>query len=262
MWLRWIVLVFIPSSWLMGVTAYLTTDLAPIPLMWIIPLALYLLSFILAFARSTRRDSSRPRPVVALSDRAARAGHERRVCSPSYGFPFICSRFLPVRWLAMVRWLRMRPPARNLSVFYVTIALGGLLGGIWNALVAPLVFDRVVEYPLALVLACLVAPGFDGPSRSTKLRRTWLWDLLFAGVVFGLTAVLATNQAGLGDSVTGRAGRDGRLGPGRSVMRDGPAQTDPVCARDRRSPGGRRSGAGRERPAAPHRARLFLASCA
>ena len=51
-WLRWLVLVFIPSSWLMGVTTYLTTDLASIPLMWIIPLALYLLSFILAFARS------------------------------------------------------------------------------------------------------------------------------------------------------------------------------------------------------------------
>src|SRR5208282_5554055 len=52
-YLRWIILVFIPSSWLLGVTTYLTTDLAPIPLLWIIPLALYLLSFILAFARVT-----------------------------------------------------------------------------------------------------------------------------------------------------------------------------------------------------------------
>ena len=52
-WLRWLILVFIPSSWLMGVTTYLTTDLASIPLIWIIPLALYLLSFILAFAQST-----------------------------------------------------------------------------------------------------------------------------------------------------------------------------------------------------------------
>ena len=99
----------------------------------------------------------------------------------------------------------MRPPARDLSVFYVTIALGGLLGGIWNALVAPLIFDRVVEYPLALILVCLAAPGFEARDRSTRWEAR-LGDLLFAGVVFLLTVMLATNQAGLGDSVLGVLG--------------------------------------------------------
>ena len=70
-----------------------------------------------------------------------------------------------------MRWPELRPPPRNLSVFYVTIALGGLLGGIWNALVAPLIFNRVVEYPLALVLACLAAPVFKTHADRTSCER-------------------------------------------------------------------------------------------
>ena len=143
----------------MGVTTYLTTDLASIPLMWIIPLALYLLSFIIAFARST-----------------ARLVRGRHVALPYLIVPLVLvmiAGFVHLFWipLHLVAFFvgslachgalaELRPPARNLSAFYVTIALGGLLGGVWNALVAPLLFDRVVEYPLALVLACLVAPGF------------------------------------------------------------------------------------------------------
>ena len=88
-WARWIVLVFIPASWLMGVTAYLTTDLASIPLMWIIPLALYLLSFILAFARSAA-GLVRARQLVASLSRSFPSCWS---CSPasstSSGFPFI-----------------------------------------------------------------------------------------------------------------------------------------------------------------------------
>ena len=196
---RWIVLVFIPASWLMGVTAYLTTDLASIPLMWIMPLALYLLSFILTFARSTAglaRTGTLALPylIVALV-LVMFAGFVHLLWIPLHLIAFFTGCLACHGALA-----GLRPQSRHLSVFYVTIALGGLVGGIWNALVAPLIFDRVVEYPLALVLACLVAPGFN----THKDGRVWkerLWDLLFAGVVFGLTMILATNQAGLGDSV-------------------------------------------------------------
>src|SRR5207244_12197301 len=68
-WLRWLVLVFIPSSWLMGVTTYLTTDLAAVPLLWVIPLALYLLSFIVAFAGSAAglvRLAARALPILLV----------------------------------------------------------------------------------------------------------------------------------------------------------------------------------------------------
>jgi hypothetical protein len=203
-WLRWVVLVFIPSSWLMGVTAYLTTDLAPIPLMWIIPLALYLFSFILAFgSRSVglvrAASVSLPYLIVPLV-LVMIAGFVHVLWIPLHLVAFFAGSLACHGALAL-----MRPPARDLSLFYVTIALGGLMGGIWTALAAPLLFNRVVEYPLALVLVCLVAPAL----KTHEEGRGWkhrLWDLLFAGVVFGLTVILVTNQGGLGDSVLGVVG--------------------------------------------------------
>jgi spermidine synthase len=203
-WAWWIALVFLPASWLMGVTTYLTTDLAPIPLMWIIPLSLYLLSFILAFSSFTVRlvrAANRSLPyLIAPLVLVMLAGFVHLVWIPLHLAAFFAGALACHSALA-----RMRPPAQNLSVFYVTIALGGLLGGIWNALVAPVLFDRIVEYPLALILACLIVPASKAHwnrGTSKSLSR----DLLFAAVVFGLTLILATNQAKLSDSVLGAIG--------------------------------------------------------
>ena len=203
-WLRWLALVFIPSSWLLGVTAYLTTDMASVPLAWIIPLALYLLSFILAFARSAAgfvRLATRSLPflivplVLVMS-----AGFVHLYWIPLHLIAFFAGSVACHGALA-----QMRPESERLSLYYVTIALGGLMGGIWTAIAAPIVFDRVVEYPLAIVLSCLAAP-------LTKIRdggrnlREWLGDFVFAGVVFLLAASFATNQVGLGDSLLGAFG--------------------------------------------------------
>jgi hypothetical protein len=100
---------------------------------------------------------------------------------------------------------RQRPSARYLSAFYVTIALGGLLGGVFNAFLAPVLFNRVVEYPLAIVLGCLAAGG-SGSVRAVAARRELIVDLLLPCAVFGLTAMLVTNQVGLADSVLGVLG--------------------------------------------------------
>src|SRR5262249_32185759 len=103
------------------------------------------------------------------------------------------------------RLARLRPAARHLSTFYVTIALGGLLGGVFNALIAPVVFDRIVEDPLAVVLACLVAPRHEG-GRERPAGKGWLGDLRLPAAVFLLAVLLTTNQAGLADSVMGVLG--------------------------------------------------------
>jgi len=200
-WLRWLILVFVPSSWLMGVTSYLTTDLVAIPLLWTIPLALYLLSFILAFAQSTAG-------VVLATSRALPFVVVPLVLVMSAGFAH--AAWIPLHLLAFFvgsvachgALAQLRPLARDASTFYVTIAIGGLLGGIFNALVAPIVFDRVIEYPLAVVLACLIAPAIS-PRQGRLTLKKWLGDLLISSVVFLLTAILATNQAGLADSVVG-----------------------------------------------------------
>ena len=121
-WLRWLVLVFIPSSWLMGVTAYLTTDLASIPLFWTIPLALYLLTFILSFARSGRpvvRAATWILPFILLPLALVRTS--RRGSFNRSGFLFTSSRFLPALWLATARW--PRPVHRHGSCRCFTLRL-------------------------------------------------------------------------------------------------------------------------------------------
>ena len=199
--LRWLVLVFIPSSWLMGVTTYLTTDLAAMPLLWVIPLALYLLSFIIAFAGSSSglvRLAPWALPIlVAPLVLVMNAGFVQAYWMPLHLLAFLAGAVACHGALA-----RLRPPARQLSTFYVTIAFGGLLGGVFNALIAPVIFSRVIEYPMAVVLACLVAPGM-GKLQVPRRWKEWRGDLLLAGIVFLLTAVLTTNQAGLANSFVG-----------------------------------------------------------
>ena len=229
----------------MGVTAYLTTDLASIPLMWIIPLALYLLSFILAFARSAAglvraASLSLPYLIVPLVLVMLAGFVHLLMDSPSSD-----RVFRRCAWLAMVRWPECGRRRGICRCFTSPSPWAGSWVGIWNALVAPLIFDRVVEYPLALVLACLVAPGFESPLESDELGRHWLRDLLFAGVVFCLTVILATNQAGLGDSVLGVLGVMIASGMGILSCVTARAQAVAVCARGCRGHGGRRPDAGR-----------------
>jgi hypothetical protein len=203
-YLRWIVLVFVPSSWLLGVTTYLTTDLAPIPLLWIIPLALYLLSFILAFARATAgmaRAAQALLPYILVPwVLVMSAGFAHAVWVPLHLVAFFIGSLTCHGALAQAR-----PPAADATIFYLTIALGGLFGGIFNALVAPIALNRIVEYPLAVVLACLVVPQDESWFRPRGLK-IWLGDLLVAGIVFLLAALVATNQAGLADSMLGVLG--------------------------------------------------------
>jgi hypothetical protein len=202
--LGWLILVFIPSSWLMGVTTYLTTDLAPMPLFWVVPLALYLLSFIVAFSG----------PDSALVRLAAAA-------LPFCVMPLalvLCAGFVHAFWVPLhlltffagaiachAALARKRPPARYLSSFYITIALGGLLGGVFNAILAPVLFDRVVEYPLAIVLGCFFAGGADGLAKLST-GRDWLIELLPPAAVFVVTALLVTGPAALADSLLGVLG--------------------------------------------------------
>jgi hypothetical protein len=201
---RWLVLVFITSSWLMGVTTYLTTDLAAIPLFWTLPLALYLLSFILAFARSGAgmvRAVTRLLPFVIMPlVLVMSAGFAHAVWIPLHLLAFFVGTLACHGALA-----EARPGSHQASDFYLTIATGGLLGGVFTAIIAPMIFNRVVEYPLAMILACLAAPGLTARLKERTLAE-WLKDCYLPAVVFFLTAILATNQAGLADSILGVLG--------------------------------------------------------
>ncbi|MDR3638894.1 MAG: fused MFS/spermidine synthase [Isosphaeraceae bacterium] len=192
---RWVALAFVPSSWLLGVTTYLTTDIAPVPLLWVVPLALYLLSFILVFARGTRPIDAwgvRLLPLLAFPLALVLGlGLAQAFWLPLHLLTFFAGALVCHGALA-----RDRPGVYGLTAFYLALAVGGVLGGLFNALIAPQVFDRIAEYPLALVLGCLALPSI--PSRRNKwpaLSRHSLWALPLA--IFGIIALLVRNVGGI-----------------------------------------------------------------
>lgn len=166
--LLWVALAAIPSSLMLGVTSYVTTDFGSAPFLWIIPLALYLLTFIFAFA--TRQILSRD---GVLTFQAAAL----IVCiASSYSVTnhfvvalhFAC--FFLTALVCHQALFDRRPEPAYLTEFYLWLAFGGVVGGAFNAFLAPVIFDDVLEYPIALVAACLVRPWGKGPIST----RNWV----------------------------------------------------------------------------------------
>ena len=161
--LRWVGLTFVPSSLMLGVTSFATTDITPIPLLWVIPLSLYLFSFVIVFSPSQRMPDLIHKAMVA----ALPAMMTLLVIDTVSGLsaPYWMRLALHILGFFVVAMVlhgevaRDRPPARHLTEFYLWVAVGGVLGGIFNAVIAPIAFDTVVEYPLAIILACLFLPG-------------------------------------------------------------------------------------------------------
>ncbi len=155
--LRWVALAAIPSSWLLGVTSFLTTNLAAMPLLWVIPLAIFLIASILAFADSTRRTAwrvSRFFPWAAFALVLVQlAGFVHAFWIPLHLFTFFLGCLV-----CNVRLAESRPATRYTTSFYLAIAVGGVLGGGFNVLVAPIAFDRIAEYPLAILAGCFAFP--------------------------------------------------------------------------------------------------------
>lgn len=196
--LRWVAWAFVPSSVLLGVTTYISTDVAPIPLLWVVPLAVYLLTFILTFARRPwlpLRWTTRLLPLVtiALILVLLTGGVELR------GLPVWILLVLHVAVLFVVGLVchgalaADRPAAGRLTEFYLWLSLGGVLGGAFNALLAPVIFrtSGLLEYPLMVIAACWVRPTFSSSGQILFWGRkpTWL-DLVWPVFLGGLTWTL------------------------------------------------------------------------
>jgi hypothetical protein len=158
---RWVALAFVPSSLMLGATTALTTNVAPVPLLWVLPLSLYLGSFIVVFSRSARRATAHRAAVLALPPVAVLLAGVI-VIVPARPLLLIAAihlvAFFVVALVCHGELAKDRPPVAYLTQFYVLMSLGGALGGAFNVIVAPLAFDSLTEYPIALVLACFLAP--------------------------------------------------------------------------------------------------------
>jgi len=171
--IRWVLLAFVPSSLLLGVTNYISLDIAQIPLLWIIPLAIYLITFILVFA-----------PKAVLSHRLmvwVQPFFLLPLMIPYYldlptksplMIPFHLLLFFVTSMVCHGELANSRPPTAYLTEFYVWLSVGGVLGGLFNALVAPMIFNTLAEYPLVMALSCLLRPSPD--SDEQKPYKRWL----------------------------------------------------------------------------------------
>ena len=157
--LYWILLAFIPSSLLFGVTTYVTTEIAPTPLLWAIPLALYLATFILAFAGKTLLPDQLTNYALGVLALLLTLVLAANATEPTAAIVLLhlCFFFVAAT-ICHNKLAGDRPDATRLAEFYLCVAIGGMLGGLFNTLIAPTIFNTIIEYPLVIVLACESPP--------------------------------------------------------------------------------------------------------
>lgn len=159
--LYWLALTFAPSSLLLGLTTYITTDIASVPLFWVVPLVLYMMTFIFAFAKRQIISESTAQ-IVQL---ALIIPIFLIMSYPMHVFPHSVKLIIHLSMLfftALVCHLELvkyRPHHERLTDFYFFVALGGFLGGVFNTLIAPLLFVDIYEYPAVLLFAILLVPS-------------------------------------------------------------------------------------------------------
>ncbi len=181
---EWMLIAAAPSSLLLGVTGHISSDIASAPFLWVAPLALYLLTFIIAFA-------SPKGPFVrwALILQAVFVPDALLLYAVP-GAPVVLQ--LPLHLLAFfftalvcayaLAW--RRPPKAQLTEFYMWMSLGGVLGGSFNAFIAPVLFSGVWEYPIVLILAALARP--TARIKMSVQEKVWC----VAGVLCGLALLI------------------------------------------------------------------------
>lgn len=199
--LLWLALAAIPSSLMLGVTTYISSEVAPVPLIWIIPLAIYLGTLVAAFAATGR--------LSRVIDAIFAGRFTVRALAPSAGvlvviggcFFWVSSTFgsrsavvvIHLMLFAMaalichVRLAVLRPSASRLTEYYLITAIGGAVGGLFNTMVGPLIFTSVLEYPLGLTAVLMVLParGRSGDEPSRLIAGDLVWP-----VVVGVGAML------------------------------------------------------------------------
>ncbi len=178
---RWVLLAFVPSSLMLGVTTFLSTDVAAIPLFWIIPLSLYLLSFIIVFARVPAVIHKAMVLLMPISIAALIFVNYSDIDIPKWTvFLFHLATFFLYCMVCHGEIAGTRPAKEQLTEFYLWLSVGGMLGGIFNSLTAPVIFTTVLEYPLILILGAVLLPV--GDRKRTYGLRSWKSLLLYFGV--------------------------------------------------------------------------------
>ena len=174
---RWIFLAAVPSGLLIAVTAHISTDVAAAPLLWVLPLSLYLLSWVLVFQSRPLLPHKwmlrlQPLAIAGVIVLFAVGGEQNLLLT--LGGHQLCFFFIAMACHGELA--RTRPAAKYLTGFYVALSFGGMVGGLFAGLVAPYAFSWVAEYPILLALAALCRP----PGGAERFARWsgWYWPFL------------------------------------------------------------------------------------
>ncbi len=157
-YLHWIALAAVPSGLMLSTTTHLTTDIVAVPMIWVLPLGLYLLSFVIAFAGRRRVADfvTMLAPLIILV--AGGLVLHRGTSNPLYPVTLGLLLLFAIAVALHAEMFRLRPAAGHLTRFYLAMSVGGMLGGLFCAIVAPLLFDWAYEYPLLILGAALLVP--------------------------------------------------------------------------------------------------------
>jgi hypothetical protein len=175
---RWIFLAAVPSGLLIAVTAHISTDVAAAPLLWVLPLSLYLLTWVLVFQSRPLLPHwlmllLQPVAVAGVVILLAVGGEQNLLLT--LGGHQLC--FFVIAMACHGELARTRPAAKYLTGFYVALSFGGMVGGLFAGLVAPFAFSWIAEYPILLALVTLCRPSV--PERLPRVTQ-WYWPLLAA----------------------------------------------------------------------------------
>ncbi len=160
---RWIFLAAVPSGLLIAVTAHISTDVAAAPLLWVLPLSLYLLTWVLVFQSRPLLPHKwmlmvQPLAIAGVVVLLAASAGERNLLI-TLGGHLLC--FFVIAMACHGELARTRPAASHLTGFYVALSFGGMVGGLFAGLIAPYTFSWVAEYPVLVALAVLCRPPTD-----------------------------------------------------------------------------------------------------
>src|SRR6202030_4400482 len=189
--LRWIFLAAVPSGLLIAVTAHISTDVAAAPLLWVLPLSLYLLTWVLVFQSRPLLPHKwmlilQPLAITGVILLLAVGGEQNLLLT--LGGHQLC--FFIIAMACHGELARTRPGARYLTGFYVALSFGGMVGGLFAGLIAPYAFSWVAENPILLALA-----GLCRPPGNERLPRWsgWYWPFL---AVLAITLIAPSYSTG------------------------------------------------------------------
>ncbi|OAN60255.1 hypothetical protein A7X12_02555 [Sphingomonas sp. TDK1] len=199
-WLRWIVLALVPSGLMLATTTFLTTDIVAVPLLWVLPLGLYLLSFPVAFRSSALLDDLLQRcvPLVLLLFGATLVAGDSQLAYVNALIGLVL--LFAVSVACHARLYAVRPAPERLTGFYLAMAVGGALGGVFSGLVAPVLFDWTYEYPLLILAAGVLIP--QRPLTAPFAALWWGKYRHIAGMVLSI-AVVGIVLVGLNEHLLG-----------------------------------------------------------